>query len=179
VTTAAGSLVDGCFAGHDAAWRELHRTYYPVVRTFLRRVGVVDTKMDDVCQEVFVKLLRYLAGFEERDELKIYVYRLSLMEANRWGRRRVLSAPAPRKEPTPAGEAGQQASPEDMQRRVGEALGAMKLRSREVFVLYELEDLSGGQIARVLGCPDATVWRRLRHARKEFEALVAGPGKKP
>jgi RNA polymerase sigma-70 factor (ECF subfamily) len=175
LTTAAGFLVDGCFAGHDAAWRELHRIYYPVVRSFLRRMGVVATKMDDACQEVFVQLLRYLSGFERREELKTSVYRACLKQLHRRPPR--VLRPAPKGPATPA-DAGQQSSQEEMQRRVAEALGALKVPSREVFVLYELEELSGEQIGRILDCPEATVWRRLRQARKEFEALVAGPGKK-
>jgi RNA polymerase sigma factor (sigma-70 family) len=169
--TTAGSLIDGCFAGHDPACRELHRTYYPVARTFFHRLGLLATKMDDACREVFVQLLRYLSGFEQREELKTSVYRLCLAQS-RLRRRRVQRAPAALdKSSTPAGDAGQQSSQEDMQRRVVEALGAMKVRSRVVFVLYELEELPAEHIGRILGCPEATVRRRLRDARKEFEAF--------
>jgi DNA-directed RNA polymerase specialized sigma24 family protein len=43
-------------------------------------------------------------------------------------------------------------------------------------VLYELEGLTGPEIAQALGCPLKTVWTRLHHARKEFEKAVKRHG---
>jgi RNA polymerase sigma-70 factor (ECF subfamily) len=42
-----------------------------------------------------------------------------------------------------------------------------------VFILYELEELPGAEIARVLDIPLGTVWTRLRAARKRFRELWA------
>ena len=76
-----------------------------------------------------------------------------------------------------------QGSPEDglgawsdaeVQKRVYAALERMKFIHRAVFVLYELEGLSGQQVAEAVGVPFATVRRRLHNARAEFEALIAG-----
>ncbi len=41
-------------------------------------------------------------------------------------------------------------------------------KQREVFVLYELEDLDGAEIAEILDIPLNTVWSRLRLARNAF-----------
>jgi len=40
-------------------------------------------------------------------------------------------------------------------------------------VLFEIEGLSGDEIARIQNVPTNTVWSRLYHARKEFFALAA------
>jgi RNA polymerase sigma-70 factor (ECF subfamily) len=177
VQTNVSTLVDRCVAGEAEAWRELHRSYHPLVRTFLRRLGVAAVELDDTCQEVFVQMFRSLPGFERRAELKTWVYRLCVTHAGRLRRRRAVQkglawlrlAPPP-----PAPEAGLVWSEGEAGRRVAEALAAMKPLSREVLVLYELEGLSGDEIGRVLGCPVATVWRRLHYARGEFSALVLG-----
>ena len=42
-------------------------------------------------------------------------------------------------------------------------------KHQEVFVLYELEEMEGPEIAELLGIPVGTVWTRLHHARKGFE----------
>jgi RNA polymerase sigma-70 factor (ECF subfamily) len=179
VNVAAGSLVERCVAGEASAWRELHRTFYPTVRTFLRRMGVEGGENEDACQEVFVQVFRSLPRFEHRAELKTWLYRLCLTQASRARRRRALrlrvhlgalwGRPA---EP----QATQEWSEPQMGQRIGDALGRMKPHHREVFVLYELEALSGEEVAAILGCPEPTVWRRLHHARREFEALVTGAG---
>jgi DNA-directed RNA polymerase specialized sigma24 family protein len=41
-------------------------------------------------------------------------------------------------------------------------------------VLYELEAASGKQIADVLQCPEATVWRRLHYARRKVRSSLTG-----
>lgn len=48
---------------------------------------------------------------------------------------------------------------------------AVKLpfKLREVFVLYELEEVEGKEIARMLQIPENTVWSRLRLARERFK----------
>lgn len=56
----------------------------------------------------------------------------------------------------------------DAQREMELALERMSSRQRLVFVLYELQGLRGEEIARVLGCPPATVRGRLREARLVF-----------
>ena len=52
---------------------------------------------------------------------------------------------------------------------VERALSKLSQKKREVLVLFELEGLSGDEIAVALGCPVPTVFTRLHHARKELE----------
>jgi len=50
-------------------------------------------------------------------------------------------------------------------------LGRMVPELRAVFILVEIEEMSAGEAADVLGLPCATVQGRVRQARKRFEAL--------
>jgi len=61
-------------------------------------------------------------------------------------------------------------------RRIAAALTALTDAERAAFVLFELEGLSGKEIANILGCPEATVFRRLFHARQRFTAAVEAHG---
>ena len=56
----------------------------------------------------------------------------------------------------------------DAQKEMELGLSRMTEKQRLVFVLYELHGLSGEDIARVIGCPPATVRGRLREARLAF-----------
>lgn len=60
----------------------------------------------------------------------------------------------------------------DAQQRVGRALESLTLAKREVFVLFELQGLTGEDIAAALRIPLKTVWTRLFHARKEMSAAI-------
>jgi RNA polymerase sigma-70 factor (ECF subfamily) len=54
-----------------------------------------------------------------------------------------------------------------------EILAELRPEQREVFVMFELEDLSGKQIAAIVEAPVKTVFSRLRLAREAFAAALA------
>jgi RNA polymerase sigma-70 factor (ECF subfamily) len=49
-----------------------------------------------------------------------------------------------------------------------ELLAELRPEQREVFVMFELEELSGKEIAAIVGAPIKTVFSRLRLAREAF-----------
>jgi RNA polymerase sigma-70 factor, ECF subfamily len=169
------SLVARCVEGDETAWRDLHRTYYPIAAAFLRKLGVGEGELADACQEVFVTLFRHLPTFRGESELKTWLYRLCATEAAKarrktrlWGTMLRVLHREQEGEPTASLEWSQAQA----RKKVDEALDQMKADERLVFVLFEMEGLKGDQIANVVGCPVATVWRRLHYARRAFsEAL--------
>lgn len=173
------TLVRRCLAGERLAWRHLHRRYYPVARAFLARLGVGAGELDDACQEVFLHLFRSLAGFRGEAELKTWLYRLCVTVAGRTRRRggltRRLLALVARERTEPALHAldGDAAVASRLLER---GLQPLKPRARAVFVMYELEGLSGKEIAAVIGSPEATVYRLLHYARQSFRAALAEGG---
>lgn len=61
---------------------------------------------------------------------------------------------------------------------VQSVIESLAFKQREVFVLFELEGLSGKEIAVLLRIPLGTVWTRLHEARNRFrEALTLRMGK--
>ena len=55
---------------------------------------------------------------------------------------------------------------------LGAVLAGMTLDQRAVFILYEIEELEGDEIARLLGLSRGTVCSRLRAARAAFWRTV-------
>jgi RNA polymerase sigma-70 factor (ECF subfamily) len=168
-------LVSRCVAGERAAWRDLHRSYYPIAAAFLRKLGVKDAELDDACQEVFVTLFRYLPSFRGEAELKTWLYRLCATESGKvrrrsrgWTRLVGMLASDQTAEPVTLPEWSQSLA----MQKVEQALGKLKPDERLVFVLFEMEGVGGEQIAAIAGCPVATVWRRLHYARRAFSAAI-------
>lgn len=61
-----------------------------------------------------------------------------------------------------------------------QALDKMRPNERQIFVLFELEGVSGQEVAKILEVPIGTVWRRLHEARKIFMSTVeAARGGRP
>jgi RNA polymerase sigma-70 factor (ECF subfamily) len=51
-------------------------------------------------------------------------------------------------------------------------LNQLSEKKRTVWILHELEELSGDEIADIVGCPVKTVWTRLFYARRELNVLA-------
>src|SRR5215471_4549912 len=167
-------LVTRCVADERQAWRDLHQQHYGTVFNFLRRLGVQPPDTEDACQEVFIQVFRYLARFQHRADLRTWLYKLCLSQARRFRRRgriRTAILSLLRQRP-PEATPGPEWTEADVQRRVYAALERMKQIHRTVFVLFELEGMSGEEVAAITGLPFSTVRRRLHHARQEFEAII-------
>jgi RNA polymerase sigma-70 factor (ECF subfamily) len=169
-------------AGDASAWRDLHRSLYPTAVAFLRKMGVRPAELDDVCQEVFVQVFRYLGRFQGRADLSTWLYKICISQVGRLHRRdkvtRILGTLFGAREAA-AAQASIELPESEMCHRVRAAIAQLGPRHRDAFVLYELEGLSGEQIARILDCPVATVWSRLHYARLEFERAIHGGEPQP
>ena len=172
-------LIEDCAEGDALAWRKLHRKYYPVAAAFLRKLGVRERDLEDATQDVFLQMYKYLPRFRRQAELSTWLYRLCITQARQTRRRsRVTEALLSLLSIMPSSSLlSEPAFSEDLaKQRIAQALASLPERERSVFVLYEMEGLPGKQIADIVKCPEATVWRRLHYARRTFrEALGVDP----
>jgi RNA polymerase sigma-70 factor (ECF subfamily) len=56
--------------------------------------------------------------------------------------------------------------------RLRKALDALDPAKREVFVLYEIEELTMNEVVAAVGCPLQTAYSRLHAARKEIMTML-------
>ena len=142
----------------------------------LRRLGVREADVDDVCQEVFVVVHRKLAEFEPRASIKSWLYGISIRAAAAHRRK----APVRREVPTESPEEGRStthggphAALEGREALVmlDRALDALDEDKREVFVLYEVEELTMSEVAQIIGCPLQTAYSRHSAARAHVVAF--------
>jgi RNA polymerase sigma-70 factor (ECF subfamily) len=163
-----------CARGNDQAWRSLHFRYYPVAVSFLRKLGVRDSDLEDASQEVFLQVYRYLPRFRGNSKLKTWLYRLCITQARHVRRRRRLAETLRSwlSFTTVDPQAGSELCEDSARRRIEKALERLSERERSALVLYDMEGLSGRQVAETLRCTEAALWRRLHYARKKFIAAL-------
>lgn len=142
-----------------------------------RRLGVAESALDDVCQEVFVAVHRGLPGFAGRASLRTWVF--GILQNSVKVHRRTLARKSPALRSAGGTVEASEIScpapgPDEVVSRA-QALGlahgildAMTDEKREVFVLVELEQWSVVDAAEALGANVNTVHARLRAARKDF-----------
>lgn len=160
-----------CRARDEAAWRELYDAHFDFVYRVARRLGTPAGEAEDVAHDVFMIVHKKLDAFEG-GSLNSWLYRITAnVVSDRHRKRRVRRAFAALKvwvgavEPETPERTAERAS---ANRAVEQVLERMAPKKREVFALFEIEGLSGDEIAERVGCPVNTVWTRLHHARKDF-----------
>jgi RNA polymerase sigma-70 factor (ECF subfamily) len=142
----------------------------------LRRLGVGAADVEDVAQEAFLVVHRRLADYDARAGMRAWLYGICVRKASEhrrkaWYRREQPVAVAP-EESAPAEQA------ETIRRREAWAqleaiLAELDEKKRDVFVLFELEEMSLAQVAAAVGCPLQTAYSRLQSARTLVQASIA------
>jgi RNA polymerase sigma-70 factor (ECF subfamily) len=168
-------LIHRSLAGDREAIRALHQHYYRIASSFLRKLGTRPSELEDACQEVFLQFFRYLSSFRGQAELKTWLYRLCVTEARRARRRRnVVAAVAAllRREPPQEAAPALMRSEATVQELAVRALDRMGPEHRTVFVLFEMEGMTGKEIAEITGSNQAATFRRLYEARRMFRKTL-------
>jgi len=135
----------------------------------LGRLGVARPDIADVCQEVFLTVHRRLADYDGRVPVRAWIYGIAVHTAadyrKRARRRREDPFPVP---PEPSAPASQHRDLEVARasERLQAVLATLDANKRDVFVLYELEELSMSEVASILECPLQTAYSRLNAAKR-------------
>jgi RNA polymerase sigma-70 factor (ECF subfamily) len=153
----------------------VYEAHFDFVWRSARRLGASPAFLDDVVQEVFLVVHRRLAEFEQRSSLKSWLFGIT-RRVVRDQRRSAQRRPAEVLESEPADRAygaDQHLLLREQAELLHELLGSLDDDKREAFVLAELEQMSGPEIAEALQTNLNTVYARVRSARQEFEAALA------
>jgi len=157
-------------------FREVYDEHFAFVWRLAANRGVPARALEDVAQEVFIVVHRKLPEFEGRSSLRTWIAAIV---------RRVIADYVKKRGNRAAGDETLSVEPpagvspaEQLERKLAlelldGLLNKMTSDQREVFVLHEIEHLSGAEIAALTACNENTVWTRLRAARRIFQEGVA------
>jgi RNA polymerase sigma-70 factor (ECF subfamily) len=156
---------------------EIYEGHFDFVWRSARRLGVAEAHVDDAVQEIFMVVHRRAADFEGRSSLKTWLFGITRHVARNHHR-------ALRRKPVELlGERDPASGPgDDPEQRCVALEGQALLHAlldeldddkREVFVLAELEQMPGPEIARAIDVNLNTMHARLRAARRDFEAALS------
>jgi RNA polymerase sigma-70 factor (ECF subfamily) len=170
------SSAEGGAASPDRRLRRLVDQHYDFVWRTLRYLGVPDAGVEDAAQQVLCVLARRLQDVSAGAEVS-FLFNTAVRVA------KDVRRSAQRRPATPSADidafAAPGPNPEELldERRardtLHEVLGSIPEDQRMVFVLYEIEELTMAEIARLLAIAPGTAASRLRKAREVFQSLVA------
>jgi RNA polymerase sigma-70 factor (ECF subfamily) len=152
----------------SANFPKLFAEHAPFVLRVLRHLGVPGSDVQDQAQEVFVAVHKGLSSFGGRSSVRTWIYGICVYVASNHRRRAYVRRERPVAEPPEAADVQGQETLERDQRwpALQRLLETLDPEKREVFVLYELEELSMREVAEVCGCPLQTAYSRLHAARR-------------
>jgi len=188
-----GSNDDVCYSrkamneGARRAHREAALSHVDGLFRLARRLTGGDADAEDLVQDTFARAFDASASFAQGTDLRAWLFRIlrnAYIDSYRRARRSPIDVGL---EPDDVGAASGDPlrGDDDLERMrslvaddIEAALGRLSPDARTI-VLLDLEGLTEGELATVLGCPVGTVKSRLARARAALRSLLCDYGSGP
>lgn len=132
-------------------------------------------KAEDVCQDVFVRLMTthplLQPGREKSWLLKVALNRCRDLWRGAWLKRVILGGPTFELIPAP-----DEFSRRDDQQAMMAAINQLPATFKEVILLHYYQDMNIAEIAQMLELPEGTISSRLSRGRKKLESILLKGG---
>lgn len=179
------ALVERCQSGDQTAYELLVKKYQFRVARLLSRYISIETEVEDVSQEVFIKAYKAINNFRGDSQFYTWLYRIAVNTAKNH-----LSYKSRRKaeygfDPQNTEESVYELSkmidsqtPESMLAgkqmylQLKETIKDMPDELKEAIILREFDGLSYDDIAQAMDCPIGTVRSRIFRAREILDVVI-------
>ena len=176
------ALLKACADDNEYAQNLLFRRYHSAVYTFLKRLsGTDESDLDDMVQHTFIEIFKSARKFEYRSQVKSWVFAIATNVAKRYvrtsfrrNRAHFALSEIPRVDESP--DAHDYMEKKALLHALEIAVGTLPYRHRVVFLMCDVENIPGVEVARILKIKEGTLWSRLHDARKKLAQQLAVKG---
>ncbi|MGC4118995.1 MAG: sigma-70 family RNA polymerase sigma factor [Myxococcales bacterium] len=157
---------------------DVYRLWAPTVGRWAHQLSGPGADVDDVVHDVFLKVYQHLPEFRGESQLSTWLFRITANEVARRRRRakltRWLFGGTQEQQRQALDVASRSDGPLEALQREQEvaalyrALDCLRERDRTVLILFEIEGLSGEEIAQLMEARVGTVWTWLHRARAKL-----------
>ena len=172
---AEAELIARCQDGDERAFGELVDRYKDLVFALIARSSVGRSEVEDLAQEVFLKIHRGLPYFRGEARLTTWVFRIVLNLLSQEGSTRrasrevALDPEVPAHQPRSVDRA---ASDLELRDRLEKAMTQLPPNYRLLIAGHYLQDVKYEDLAEALDIPVGTVKTHLHRAKKQLRALL-------
>ena len=175
-------LIDAYRAGHGESFEELVRAYDATVHRIFAQLNVPPADVEDLTQDVFLRIYRNLHRFRGQSSFYTWLYRITVnvfFDHNK--KRKRADVRLARLQNALVDASNQGPDPHDPYRATLEALTHESFTTaiaglpepfRDVVAMREIDDLSYEEIALVTGISIGTVRSRLSRARSRLKSSL-------
>ncbi len=183
VTESARQQVDQILAGDPRAFKLLVKDHERLVGQVVFRMIPNETDREDLCQDVFVKVYRNLAGFRFDSKLSTWIARIAFTTCLNYIEKKKVPL---YEDSSPEGQtvddcaSANCANPESWTGerqasvKVCEEIDQLPVIYGTILSLFHLQDMTYAEISDILRMPDGTVKSYLFRARKMLKERLQG-----
>ncbi len=166
-------LVEQINAGNERVFGEIVKRYERRVFFVVKRMLNDDDESADATQEVFIKLHDSLKKFRGDANLYTYIYRIATNVAISYLRKRKVRAVVRLDEMvsnmlTGGSEPQREADQDELRQLVAQAVAALPVQQKQVFILRFYEELSYEEIAQIMHRSMGAMKANYFHAMKKI-----------
>jgi len=172
-------LIAKCQEGDRQAFNRLVMRYQNLVYNFLYRLAPNRDDVDDLAQEVFVKVYHSMKKLRDRTQFKSWLHSIAVNvyvdEQRRRKKRQERFISNERLLETrtdPSENPGQHLERQELHRRLQEAINRLPEEFRLAIVLREIQDLSYEEISKTLKCSIGTARSRIFRGRQLLQQML-------
>jgi RNA polymerase sigma-70 factor (ECF subfamily) len=152
----------------NEALREWVLRHHDDIYRFMNHLTRHHETAEDLAQQTFVNAYQALKGFREEASMRTWLHRIAFREYIAWRRKRRLTLPLD----VLRGYHDRRLDEVEGQVTLLSALHQIPAAQREVFLLFEVQQLSVDEVAAVTGIKPGTVKSHLHYARKQLRTLI-------
>jgi RNA polymerase sigma-70 factor (ECF subfamily) len=173
-------LIERIRAGDLDAFEEIIRRHERRILGMAVQMGLAPEDAQDAAQEVFLRVFRYLSGFQPGRNFEVWVWRIAVNVVYDALRRRrdrgevswetLLETGS--SEPSSPSKVHFQLENADLCARLLRHMDKLSRQERMVFTLRELQELETSEVARAMGISTITVRRHSASARQKLRRAM-------
>jgi len=167
-------LVELSLAGDPEAYAALVHQHQSMIRAVAFRMTGSPDDAEELAQDAFLRAYRQLDTFNGSSKFSTWLCKIAINLSVDWRRRENRRAGIHAKwaEEVAAGNDAGGGFPDELSRRVQEALNRLPPKQRAAIVLTIYENQSHAEAAKTLGCTEATLSWRVFAARQKLKRLL-------
>src|SRR5947208_10472937 len=170
------TLIERCRQGDDTAFTELIDRYKDLVYGMIWRLAPDRTQVEDLAQDVFLKIHRGLPYFRGEARLSTWVYRIVMNVCAQARQRPRPEVPLDRGPDRPPFDPGQQDvafADFELRDRLDKAIAALPEPYRFLIAAHHLRGVKYEALAEALDMPLGTVKTHLHRAKRRLRELLS------
>ena len=159
--------------GDEKAFLEMFRYYFPRVKTLIGSIVTDMTDVEDLTQDIFVKIWRMRSSLPDIRSFGAYLYRMSRNATLNFCKSRGVTVPFPEELDMEGPSVYEDYVLHETEARIVRSVDELPAKRKRIFLMSREEGLSNAEIATRLNISQKTVENQITLALRQLRNIVS------